>query len=335
MMDPRRLKRSSPQSEFRWTGFATALTGLILVLAACSGLDPTPEPDPIDPNSPCGTGPAVFNAFPTGFGPVGTDTTLEIATWNIQNFPKAGTGTIDRVVEIVNTLRIDLYGLEEIEDTTQYRVLLNRLPDHAGVYSPDVYGFGNYQKTGFLYNKSVLTMNYRRVPPEFLGNSFAFPRPPLEADFTARGNGHEYHFRAIVMHLKAGKDNADDQARRVAATTILNNYLEARALAEPGIDYVLLGDWNDVLTDTPMELNTFRDFLADPSNFLFLSKSLTSRSDMSSHPIGLIDHIMVNRSACPEFSAGRIGTLRLDLLVTGYTSFVSDHRPVVAVYRAF
>jgi len=314
---------------------AALLSILVLALASCSGLDPTDDPDPVDPDSPCSIGPAVFNAFPSGYGAVGTDTTLEIACWNIQNFPKAGAGTIDRVVDIVNTLRIDLYGLAEIEDTTQFRVLLNRLPNHLGVYSPDVYGFGNYQKTGFLYDKRVLTMNYRRVPPEFLGNNYAFPRPPLEADFTARGNGHEYHFRAIVMHLKAGKDNADDQARRVAATVILHDYLEARAVSEPGVDYVLLGDWNDVLTDSPLELNTFRDFLNDPSNFLFLSQSLVPRNDLTSHPIGLIDHIMVNRSACPEFSAGRISTLRLDLLLSGYSTFVSDHRPVVAVFRAF
>jgi endonuclease/exonuclease/phosphatase family metal-dependent hydrolase len=317
----------------------TAFVALVVTLGGCSGIDPQPIDEPPDPESPCNVLPQVYNAFPSGaFGVVGADSTFELAAWNIQNFPKAGTGTIDRVVDIVNTLDIDLYCLQEIEDTTGFRTLLNRLPDHGGLYSPDVYNFGSYQKTGVLYRKDVLTLNSWRVPPEFLGNNYAFPRPPLEVDFTARGGGAQYRFKVIVLHLKAGMNNADDQARRRAATSIMHNYLEARAVIEPDMNYIVAGDWNDVLTDQVN--NSFEDFLADSGNFLYLTTALIPRPDLQSHPIGLIDHIMVTRSACPEFANGRITTLRLDLLYPtsanpSYGTFVSDHRPVVAVFPAF
>jgi hypothetical protein len=148
-------------------------------------------------------------------------------------------------------------------------------------------------------------------------------------------NGHTYEFRAIVMHLKAGKNNADDQLRRREATYIIQNYLARQALLDPTRKYVLLGDWNDALDDTPLSLNTFRALLENPEDYSFLTHPMVNRGDMSSHPIGLIDHVMVNKAACGDFSAGRISTLRLDLIYPGYSSDVSDHRPVVAVFRAF
>ena len=72
----------------------------VAVLGGCSGLDPQkPDDDGVDPNSPCSALPEVVVGFPNGYGPVGTDTTLDVATWNIQNFPKAGGETVDRVAE--------------------------------------------------------------------------------------------------------------------------------------------------------------------------------------------------------------------------------------------
>ena len=48
----------------------------------------------------------------------------------------------------------------------------------------------------------------------------------------------------------------------------------------------------------------------------------------------LIDHLMVNKAACATFSAGRVTTLRLDL-VTDYYATISDHRPVMVQVPVF
>ncbi len=79
--------------------------------------------------------------------PLGTDTTLEIATWNIENFPKAGDSTVIRVRSLMARLDLDIYAIQEIADTLAFLQLLSGLPGYAGLYSRDDYG-SFYQKTG-------------------------------------------------------------------------------------------------------------------------------------------------------------------------------------------
>jgi endonuclease/exonuclease/phosphatase family metal-dependent hydrolase len=309
-------------------GLAVAVLALVVVIG-CSGLDPSRPDLPVDPNSPCALQPQVVTAFPNGFGPVGTDTTLDLATWNIQNFPKANTTTVDRIVTIINTLNIDIYAVQEIEDTTQFRALMNRLPEYGGFYSPDVYSRGFYQKTGIIYRKSVVTVNSAAVPAEFRQHSYSFvDRLPMDISLSTHSNGHTYDFHLMVVHLKAGASNEEDAVRRRAATEALRTYMNAKAVEQPGVDYVVAGDWNDHLNE-PLSYNSFPAFLTDAGNYKFLSMALVGQSSMNSHPLGLIDQLLVNRNACPDFTAGRITTLRMDQLLEGYTTYVSDHRPVL------
>jgi len=44
----------------------------------------------------------------------GAGSTLEIMTWNIENFPKNGQNTIDQIVAIMDTLDVDLIAVQEI-----------------------------------------------------------------------------------------------------------------------------------------------------------------------------------------------------------------------------
>lgn len=315
------------------------VVGILLVLGGCSGLNPSRPDVPVDPNSPCALLPQVVNGFPNGFGPVGTDTTLDLATWNIQNFPKDfGTGvTKDRIVEIINTLNIDLYAVQEIEDTTQFNILMSRIPEYGGLFSPDVYRSNCvrsssrlcYQKTGIIYRKSVITVNSVTVPSEFRSHSGDFAgRVPMDISLSTHSNGHTYDFHLIVVHLKAGASNEEDAVRRRAATEVLRNYMNARALEQPGVDYVVAGDWNDYINE-PLSYNSFPAFVTDTGNYKFLTLAIVGQSSLNSHPLGQIDQLLVNRNACSDFTAGRITTLRLDQIVQGYTTYVSDHRPVL------
>ena len=62
----------------RWTGIVGGLTA-VLLLAGCGETDKSVAPAPVNP----------FEA-----ARVGTDSTLEVMTWNIENFPKAGGATV-------------------------------------------------------------------------------------------------------------------------------------------------------------------------------------------------------------------------------------------------
>ena len=57
----------------------------------------------------------------------GTDTTIDIISWNIEWFPK-NNSTADEVQEILNSLDADIYALQEIEDTLLLKQVVSNLP---------------------------------------------------------------------------------------------------------------------------------------------------------------------------------------------------------------
>ena len=50
----------------------------------------------------------------------GTDSTLEVMTWNLEWFPKNGLNTLDSVRKIIEALDVDIIACQEITDTTLF-----------------------------------------------------------------------------------------------------------------------------------------------------------------------------------------------------------------------
>ena len=50
----------------------------------------------------------------------GDDNSLDVATWNIEWFPKNNQITIDYVTEIINLLDLDILAIQEVDDTVSY-----------------------------------------------------------------------------------------------------------------------------------------------------------------------------------------------------------------------
>ncbi|MEO0082453.1 MAG: endonuclease/exonuclease/phosphatase family protein [candidate division WOR-3 bacterium] len=263
--------------------------------------------------------------------PRGTDTTLEIATWNIENFPKLDDSTVNRVRALMARLDLDIYALQEIADTLAFHRLLSGLTGYAGLYSRDDYG-SFYQKTGVVYKTSVVTLT--GVRQLFWGND-SVTRPPLEMTVTASYNGKTFDFRLIVLHLKAG-GSSSDQALRRATCRLLKDYIDQALAQGPELDFVVAGDWNDLLEDPP-QWNIFQRFLDDSTNYRFLTMSLAGNTRYGSYIYTglLIDHIMVTTDALAEYLGGITQTLRLDDEVSRYEAVVSDHRPVMSTFPVF
>ncbi|MBI5838093.1 MAG: endonuclease/exonuclease/phosphatase family protein [Candidatus Eisenbacteria bacterium] len=312
----------------------------LLWLAGCARLDPNTQPppatcDPSDSATPCCGRTAVGTGFPGELAAVGTDTTLDLATWNMLNFPSSHPASvgIQMAARIISAASLDLWAVEEIASVSSFDSVLARLPGYAGLVSPDQYSPGNYQKTGVIYRTSVITV--RSVTPIFTGDFSAFPRPPLELDIAATANNRTYSFRLIVLHLKAGS-TADDLARRRDANFKIRQYLDLQQTARPGVPYLVAGDWNGVLTDAP-DRNSFTSLLSDSTDYKFLTMGITGRSDLYSHPASarLIDHWMINRAACPVFARARVVTLRPGDYLPTYQDDLSDHRPVMVAVPVF
>lgn len=266
--------------------------------------------------------------------PRGTEDTFEIATWNVEWFPKHGQSTIDTLAMLIEDLEIDLLALQEISDTSAFRDLLSQLPGWDGFFSPDITSPSSYQKTAIIYRTdqvSVLSWE-----PLFWNESYAFPRPPIRVTIQANLPTGVFNFYLIVMHLKAF-DDSEGRARRFAAMEMLKEYLDVIVPFLPDHDWMVVGDYNDE-ADDPQNTNIFWDFFQDSANYKLLTEPLVGDPYWASYPSynSLIDHMMVTTDCLDEYgNSGLIQTLRIDDEYSNYSYRISDHRPVMAMYTDF
>jgi len=60
---------------------------------------------------------------------IGTDSTFDIITWNIENFPKQNS-TVDYLLELIPIFDADIIALQEIESATDFQNLINSLDNY-------------------------------------------------------------------------------------------------------------------------------------------------------------------------------------------------------------
>jgi endonuclease/exonuclease/phosphatase family metal-dependent hydrolase len=264
--------------------------------------------------------------------PRGTEDTFDIATWNIKEFPQRGQRTIDTLAILIQDLQLDLIAIEEISDTLAFMNLLSQLPGWDGFYSPDI-TTPTYQKTGIIYRTDQISI--LSWEPIFWNDGWEFPRPPLRITVVADLPSGTFDFYLIVMHLKAFDDD-QSRARRMAAMGLLKDYLDEIVPFLPDHDWLVVGDYNDELTD-PQDENIFWDFLQDSTDYSFLTLPLAGNPYWASYPYynSLIDHIMATEDALGEYGPeGETITLRLDDEYSNYSYVISDHRPVMSKFTS-
>jgi len=277
----------------------------------------------------------IFVLFPlivkAAYTPVGTDSTIDVLTWNIENFPLKGQATVDEVTQIISDLNTDMIAVQEIASVDDFNQLLSQLPGWVGILSSHEYSSGSYQKVGLIYREEIVTVHSYQLL--FEDDEYAFPRPPMEFNLTAQEGGHTFDLRMIVVHLKAF-DDEDSEARRRSAIEQLKNYIDSEVSSGDEDDFIFLGDMNDHLED-PAEDNVFTVMLDDTANYEFLSKPLFGYqgSYIGLNEPNLIDHIVITDDARPEYGKqGATEVLYLDDQNSSYETDVSDHRPVLSKF---
>ena len=262
---------------------------------------------------------------------IGDDSTFEIATWNLSNFPK-NARTPARVAELVRRMDIDLVAVQEINDAWTFDEILQDLPGYERILVIEACTTSDFQMTGFVYRTSVVEPG--SIVCDFMEEESAFPRPPLEADFTVRLPGSDPMAVIVIdAHLKAGVAE-EDESRRRAAVEFLENRIAWIAGSSSAEGVILLGDLNDELGD-PSSDNVFGPFLENPAAYAFLTAPLDASGAYSYISYRrLIDHIMVTSGLLEEVGDGTTVVVPLDTMDIGYDyeSEISDHRPVVAVF---
>ncbi|WP_132319224.1 endonuclease/exonuclease/phosphatase family protein [Pseudobacteriovorax antillogorgiicola] len=291
---------------------SSTLLSVLLLTTACVETSTKDRPDVGDYNPPDSTEDTGPREEPLFTKSIGTSSTFEIATWNIENFPKS-TSTVPTLAEIMKSWQLDLVAVQEIESGTE----LIRLADSLDGYQSLISEGGTFMKLGFLYRTdSIEVISQKDL---FKSQGYIFPRPALEIQ--ARIKQTDEVLTIISVHLKA-KGDKKSQERRVAANKMLKDYVDTLISKDPNINLVILGDFNSQLDQPEMSPWTvgsgFEVETAELWEDNFYSYFVGRKS--------LIDHIVTRNFDLKEV---KIATPYEDLQV--YEEAISDHLPVVGI----
>ena len=264
--------------------------------------------------------------------------TFDVVTWNIEWFgdedrgPKTDT-QFQNVIQVIQELRPDLIGVQEIADAGQFNRLMDKLDDYRGFitrYSQD-------QQVGFIFNtETVDSLTSRLLGSEQLLNAYHFAyRFPLEFVFQARIGDDHMVMNAVVQHAKAsrGMNDSESYERRVNASTELKEYFDFSVSSTP---LIYLGDYNDPVTQSNYEgaPSPYQNFVADPA-YEIVTLPLEEAGEVSwpgtdsRYGASMIDHITINQHLSDEWLRGS-ETVYYPDDIEDFENTTSDHHPVSA-----
>jgi hypothetical protein len=265
----------------------------------------------------------------------GNDTLLDIGTRNIEwfgdltNGPSDEIQQFDNVKNIINKTDIDIWGIEEMSNTTSFNSLVTALPLYGGVNST----FSLTQKMCLLYKKSMFNL----ISAEQILTTSIYDfasRPPLLVRLSTKGDSINIDtLFVIVVHLKANSESnstgkLESYNRRKRAADALKIYIESTLVNKK---YIVLGDWNDRLDfsiHNGIDSTPFKQLLN--ANYNFITKPLADAGKRSyAFSDGFIDHIMVSPTI-DSFHVKQSTTVldNLGQFVNNYSNTTSDHYPV-------
>ena len=261
----------------------------------------------------------------------GTDTTLEVITWNIEHFPKNGQTTIDSVSKIIEALDVDLLALQEISDTVLFKQMLNNLDGYQGYFKS-----GWYAGLAYIYKTEAIEIN--NIYEIYTTSPYwsAFPRSPMVMEMSFMGENLiiiNNHFKCCGDGIIDHGDSSDEETRRLEASNLLKQYIDSNF---PNERVMVLGDLNDILTDNEAN-NVFQSFIDDVDNYLFADIDIAfGNSSGWSYPgwPSHLDHILITNELFSEFEDddSDIQTIKIEDYLNGgwsvYDANISDHRPV-------
>ncbi len=281
----------------------------------------------------------------SGIPVLGTDSTFDVGTWNLEWFGAPSNGPspedrqLDNVASLMDATGIDLWAVEEVVSETQFAALDDRLArydvllanDPSVTDGPAYYNDfgGNEQKVGLVYRAGVIRVDSARVILTDHDYDFA-GRPPLKVGLTLDPDGAATAFTVLVLHAKAGSD-LQDRDRRENGATALKAYLDAHY---PDALVLVAGDFNDdvdtsIATGQPSPYANF----VDSDAYAFPTAALSAAGDHSTvFYSDMIDHQLVTDDLLADYVTGSAAVVPADDWLASYPESTSDHYPVMARY---
>jgi hypothetical protein len=287
--------------------------------------------------------------------------TFDVACYNLAFFgsnatnnatPEKITTQIDNIASVLDTLHMDVIGVEEVSSDSAFNVLMTKLRGYSSILSNRwSYSFQPPdpdfppQKTGFIYNTSTMTLSTAEPPRVLFAEMYdsvlagtstrvsthfwASGRLPFMATFNVNVNGQMKKVRLIVIHAKAGSE-PDDYSRRLFDAQVLKDTLDAVYRND---NVIILGDYNDRLYGsifTGATVSPYNAFETDNTGYTPLTYSPDSAGKVSF--IGgsaLIDHIIITQPLRPGYIDNSTAIEDARLYISDYNEHTaSDHLPV-------
>ena len=261
----------------------------------------------------------------------GSDETFEVITWNIEWFPKNGQTTVDSVAVILQALDVDVFALQEIDDTVMFKQMVNNLNGYD-------YFFKSSWFAGLAYVYKTESIVINDIYEIYITEPYwsPFPRSPVVMELTF--NDEEIiiinnHFKCCGDGIMNVNDSGDEETRRFIASNLLKEYIDTNFQDKR---VIMLGDLNDILTDNESN-NVFLSFINDSLNYKFADMEIANGSSSDwSYPTwpSHLDHILLTNEIFNEFEDDNstIQVIMIDDYITGgwntYDNNISDHRPV-------
>lgn len=267
---------------------------------------------------------------------LGSPASLDVMTWNLEQFPTAGEATVTKVAEVIQAIGPDIVAVQEVADADAFARLASSMPGWDG----DVLAFydpasGYNPPVGMLWDTSTVQVLDRYLL--FEEDSLAFPRSPMVLEIKWR----DVSLVVINVHLKALGDDSidesnawDEEVRRLRACERLEQHLYENMNDDR---VIVLGDFNDRLEE-PAETNVFAEFLRWPGSYLFADMP-TAVADVAtvSYPKSgsHIDHVLISNELYMAYfrEASYARAVTVDRSLEGgfytYERVLSDHRPVL------
>ena len=247
----------------------------------------------------------------------GTESMLDIVTWNIEHFPKSNL-TVSYLAELIDSMNVDIIAMQEIwgdSASVSFENLKTKLDGWDGYRKSS--GLAYLYKTELIFNS-----------PSEIEALNEIIRTPYLLSINIDGE----NIFIINNHLRANYNDGNwDEDERKEALGKLEEYIN-QFLPEDNV--ILLGDLNDELNDS---MNVFQNFINDSTNYKFVDMDLAYGSKANwSYPgwPSHLDHILITNELFDEFDneGSSVQTIRLEEYFdngwTEYENYISDHRPV-------
>ena len=258
----------------------------------------------------------------------GDESSLDIATWNIEWFPKNDQVTVNYVTEIIELLDLDILAIQELDDTTMFDQMLENLPAYAGYYQSSWFA-----GLAYIYKTDLVEVNniYEIYTTSPYWN--AFPRSPMVMDINFMGENYfiiNNHFKCCGDGIIDFDDMSDEENRRYTAINLIKQYIDNNLLDK---NVIVLGDLNDDIAES--SYNVFQEVLDDSTHYQFadieIAQGNSSEWSFPNWPSHL-DHILITNELFDSANNLEVQTIKIDEYLDGgwseYDQNISDHRPV-------